>query len=159
MKRFSRFLACLAMGVAAMGASVADASAAKGGPCVEDPSDCGFAPVISGVSAKAMNTTAGLMASINPGEQLTSYEVWLSYAPCQGGAGECSKPVQKEVVASGTIPFKKERRVKAKVKMLTPGCTYGYWFVASNGRGTVESEPEFFTARGGDPNTPKECAR
>lgn len=144
----------------AFGSAGAVVASANSVPCSEDPRDCGLAPTVSNVSVTANRAArATLSSSINPGEQTTTYEVWISYAPCQGGAGECPKPIQKEEVASGSVPYKRTRSVRAKVGMLTPGCTYGYWFVASNGRGTVQSQTEYFVAAGGEPRGPKECGR
>jgi len=143
-------LGCVGTGVAS----------AKGEPCVEDPQDCGFAPTISDLAVNANRPThVELSASIDAGDQKTAYEVWISYAPCQGGAGECPKPIQKELIASGSISYKKTRTVIGKVGMLTVGCTYGYWFVATNGRGTLESEHEYFVVGGAGTHEPKECTR
>ena len=159
MKAFGLLMAASAALLTAGAVSVGVASAHPE-PCAEDPQNCGFPPAITNTSVSANHSThAKLGASINPGDQQTTYEVWISYAPCQGGAGECSKPVQEEELATATLPYKKTRNVKTTVHMLTPGCTYGYWFVATNGRGTVESEHQNFVAAGGEPNGPKECTR
>lgn len=158
MGRMRWVLACVPLVVAATALGGGVAGARGTGPCAEDPSDCGLAPTITAVSATATAKKARLSATINPGDQQTAYEIWISYAPCQGGAGECPKPIQKEEVAGGSIPYKRPRDVKAIIG-LTPGCTYGYWFVASNERGTVETEHEYFVAAGGEPRSPKACGR
>lgn len=109
----------------------------------------------SGVSEHHATVSATIAANGHP----TTYQVWVSYAPCQGGAGECPTPVQKEQIARGKLSAKMGTRdARSKVQMLTPSCTYAYWFVATNSSGTVESEHESFTATGGD-SGPKACKR
>jgi len=155
MVRIALLLTCLTVLVALLAPT---AASAREGPCSEDPADCGFAPTISGATVRAMKAKAGIAAFINPGEQTTSYEIWISYAPCQGGAGECSKPVQQELLATGTVLYKRTRKVGSRVETLTPGCTYGYWLIARNERGLVETEHAYFTA-GRASSGPKECGR
>jgi hypothetical protein len=115
------------------------------------------APKIESVSAdKVGERKATLTASIAAGGRPTRYEVFIEYALCQGGAGECPRPPKNEVIGSGKV--KEGRKLKQKVNMLTPSCTYLFWFVASNADGTAESAHESFTASGGTPG-PKECSR
>jgi hypothetical protein len=138
-----RVLVCLALVVvvAALDAGVASASA----------------PKIESVSAsKVGERKATLTASILAGGLPTRYEVFVEYARCQGGAGECANPPKKEEVASGKV--KEGHKLKQKVNRLTPSCSYVFWFVASNADGRAESAHDSFTARGGT-SGPKECSR
>lgn len=117
-------------------------------------------PEISNVSSSGVTETqATVNATIEPRGHGTVYEVLLTYSPCQGGAGECAQPPVRELVGHGKLPARKtSRTVSTKVRMLTPGCDYSYWLVASNSAGTVESEKRLFTASGGK-SGPTECSR
>ncbi len=152
-------LLATAAGAAALSAGVVSArSATRPAGCVEDPVDCGLPPEITGVSATRLRATSvRLRASIESGSQTSTWELFIRYAPCQGGAGECPKPVQTEKVASGAIAGStRAKRVAEKVTMLTPSCGYEYWFVAHNERGAAESEHEVLRRETGGP---KECRR
>jgi len=117
-------------------------------------------PEITEVSATIIpENGATLHATIAPHGHVTTYHVWLSYSPCQGGAGECPKPIKKEEIASGKIAAgRASKTVQVNVRNVTPNCTYGYWFVAGNSSGTVESEHQGFTAVG-EGGTLGECTR
>ncbi len=98
-------------------------------------------------------------AAIYPDGYATTYELWIEYARCQGGAGECPNPPKKELLKGGTLSNRVElREVTKSVHRTTPGCTYSYWAVASNSHGAVESTHEVFTAPEGT-SGPKECDR
>lgn len=117
-------------------------------------------PEITNVSATIVpENGANLFATIAPHGHATTYQVWLSYSPCKGGAGECAKPRKKEEIAKGKIARSaSSKNVTTSVKNVTPGCTYAYWFVAKNSSGTVESELQNFTAVG-EGGAREECQR
>ena len=156
MKRIRRLVGCLA--VALVLTAVATSMASATGRCGKLGS---CAPTIGSVSAsKVGERDATLTATINPDSLRTQYELWIEHAPCQGGAGECPKPVQKEKIGSGRLSASnRNKKVSEKVRDLSSGhCLYVYWFVASNGSGTAESAHENFTTKGGKEG-PKECSR
>jgi hypothetical protein len=115
-------------------------------------------PEISNVSASEVSSQrATFSATIEPRGSKTTYEVWIRYSPCQGGAGECPQPPLQKRIGHGKVSqHMSSRSVRAKLIMGTPGCTYEYWFVASNASGTVESERQSVTSTGGSPR-PREC--
>jgi hypothetical protein len=117
-------------------------------------------PEISNVSASGVTSRrATLTATIEPRAAATTYSVFVRYSPCPGGSGECPTPPQQERIGHGNVsPKLNARTVRAKLVMLTAGCTYEYWFVASNSFGTVESERESITAVGGS-HAPRTCKR
>lgn len=118
------------------------------------------APEISEVATSSIGEhQATVSATIAPHGQNTTYEVWVSYSPCPRGEGECGKPRVQEKVATRKVSSKDaSQHVERKIGMLTPGCYYDYWFVASNGYGKVESEPVGFLAQEGH-RSPAECRR
>lgn len=115
-------------------------------------------PEISHVSASGVgNRHATFSATIESRGSNTTYEVLIRYSPCQGGAGECPQPIRQKRVGHGKVPEKlSARTVRGKLTMGTAGCTYEYWFVASNASGTVESEHQSVTSAGGS-KLPREC--
>jgi hypothetical protein len=115
-------------------------------------------PEISNVSASGVSTRrATFSATIEPRGSRTAYEVWIRFSPCPGGAGECAQPPRQKRIGHGKVPQQMSARtVRAKLIMGTPGCTYEYWFVASNASGTVESEHESVTSESGS-HPPQEC--
>ncbi len=130
-----------------------DAAAAGGAPC----KGCIGPPVIENVKAgRPGEHSALLSAAITPEGLPTRWEARVEFGVCQGGAGECAKPPKKQKLAGGKIVT--EQLVKVTLGKLTPGCSYSYWFTATNSDGTVTSEPETLTAKGGSPG-PKECSR
>jgi hypothetical protein len=140
--------AALVLGVVALGAVGASATPCKG---------CTGPPMIENVKAgRPSDHSALLSAAITPEGLTTRWEAWVEYGVCQGGAGECPKPPKKQKLASGKIVA--EQLVKVTLSKLTPGCSYSYWFAATNADGTVTSEPQTVTAKGGTPG-PKECSR
>jgi hypothetical protein len=104
----------------------------------------GGVPMLEGLSASEITErTAKLGALINPDGSRTTYQLWVEYAPCQGGAGECPNPPVIEKVGKGKIaPGDQGVAVSRNLKMLTPGCHYTYWFVATNSFGTAQSSRE-----------------
>src|SRR5580693_4898212 len=95
-----RVLVCLALVVVVPALDAAAASAS--------------APKIESVSAsKVGERKATFTASVLAGGLPTRYEVFLEYAQCQGGAGECPRPPKKEVLGSGNV--KDGHRLKQKV--------------------------------------------
>lgn len=153
----ARWLVGLAVVVAALAAGEGQASAKCGRherKCCGKYGAC--KPRIESVSASKIGEHSVTLEAVIAPEIPAKYEAWISYAPCQGGAGECPKPVQTETVGHGTVFG--SRTVHQKVRMLTPGCTYVYWFVATNYEGKAESAHESFTAAGGT-SGPKECSR
>jgi hypothetical protein len=117
-------------------------------------------PEISNVSASGVTgRRATLSATIEPRGAPTAYEVFVRYSPCPGGAGECAMPPRQERIGHGKIsPTVNARTVRPKLVMLTAGCTYEYWFVASNSFGTVESERQSVTSVAGS-RQPRACKR
>jgi hypothetical protein len=117
-------------------------------------------PEISSVSSSGVSERrAALAATIEPRGSATLYEVFVRYSPCGGGAGECPTPPRQERIGHGRVsPKLNARTVRAKLVMMTPGCTYAYWFVASNASGSVESEHQSVTALGGG-HGPRTCKR
>jgi hypothetical protein len=69
--------------------------------------------------------------------------------------GALARPLH-EMIRSATV--REDRKISKKVNMLTPSCTYVFWFVASNSDGTVESAHAGSKAAGGKPG-PKEYRR
>jgi hypothetical protein len=104
-------------------------------------------PEISNVAASNIGTRqASVMATIEARGSNTTYELLMRYSPCPAGAGECPQPPRQERFGHGKVSHRSgTRTVRANLKMLTKGCTYEYWFVASNASGTVESEHQSLT--------------
>jgi hypothetical protein len=117
-------------------------------------------PEISNVSASGVSERrATLTATVEPRGSQTLYEVFVRYSPCPGGSGECPTAPRQERIARGKIsPKLNARSVHAKLVMLTAGCTYEYWFVASNASGAAQSERHSLTAVGGG-HAPRTCKR
>jgi hypothetical protein len=116
------------------------------------------APSIEGLGASQIGEAkATIAASISADGAKTKYQVWVAYAPCQGGAGECAKPFQEEELVRGSVMARDTREIERALSGLTGGCSYSFWFVASNSQGTVESEHASFETPG--PAGPKACRR
>lgn len=159
MVRLRWFVVSLAVALAltAVSAGTASAKCSKHEKvCCGEKGVC--APGIRSVSASHVGERTVTLVAVVETPIRTEYEVWISYARCQGGAGECPKPVQTEAVGHGTASGSRARTVRQRVRNLTPGCTYVYWFLASNKEGEAESSHESFTAAGGTPG-PKACNR
>lgn len=93
-------------------------------------------------------TQATVSATIEPHGHATSYEVWLIYSPC-APFSECPKALIKQRIGQGKLRSKTASGVVGKtIKMLSPGCDYAYWFVASNSAGRVESEQHVIATEG-----------
>jgi hypothetical protein len=135
MRRTGWLGALLAM-IAALGAIAAGGAGAAGGgpraPSIED---------LSG--SRVRETSAELRARIDPHGAGTKYTFWVTYDPCQHGAGECSKGPQTEQVADGTLPAR-ERALPVSTKLgdLKHGCLYTFWVLAKNSQGEAESSHE-----------------
>jgi hypothetical protein len=156
--RLFRTVLGLVLAMATLGVAGAGTASAKG-PCGEQGSCPPGPPKIQGLSASASRHSAKLRASIYPDSYATTYEIWIEYAQCQGGAGECPKPPKKEKVGGGKVSASREaQEISKKVGMLTPSCLYVYWLVAINSKGSVESMHEHITATGGKEG-PKACRR
>jgi hypothetical protein len=117
-------------------------------------------PEISNVSASNVGARhATVTATIEPRGSDTTYELMMRYSPCPAGAGECPQPPRVERDGHGKVAQKlATRTVRAKLVMLTKGCIYEYWIVASNASGTVESEHHSIATAGGS-RPPAECKR
>ena len=151
MTRLSRLGTVLAITVALGLAVGAGGASAKGGHCSKAGS---CTPQIESVAASNITENSVTLEAVILAKAGTKYEIWLSYAPCQGGAGECPKPIRKKKIGHGKLPASNTAQTVSQNVVLTPGCTYTYWFVA----GTVESVHESFTAAGGTAG-PKKCSR
>jgi hypothetical protein len=118
-------------------------------------------PEISSVSASNVGARhATVSATIEPRGSDTRYELLVRYSPCPGGAGECAQPARQERDGHGKVSHAlSSTEVRAKLVMLTKGCTYEYWIVASNASGTVESERQSITTPSGGTRPPRECKR
>jgi hypothetical protein len=100
-------------------------------------------PVIEAVQAqKVTKRGAQLEAKINPDGSQTTYAFWVSYDPCQHGAGECALEPQTEELGrdrlhSGSVGV----AVHKQLSKLKHGCVYAVWVLAANTSGEAESKP------------------
>ena len=156
MGRMRWVLACVPLVVAATALGGGCAGARGTGPCAEDPSDCGLAPTIAAVSDQAgreRRRGSARRSTRAISRRRTRSGLAMRHARA-APANARNRSRKKRSPQAGAFPYKRPRDVKAIIG-LTPGCTYGYWFVASNERGTVETEHEYFVAAGGEPGARK----
>ena len=95
MKRLSWLGVCLAT-TAVLAVVGAGQASAKGKPCGK-PGAC--TPHIESVAASSVGEHKATLEASIQAVAGAKYEIWVSYAACQGGAGECPKPVQKAPAA------------------------------------------------------------
>jgi hypothetical protein len=121
------FAVCLFAAFVALGLGAASAFAA--------------APTISSTSVSAVTTTTALLeAGINPQGEATTYHFEYGAADC--ASSPCTSiPVPNGNVGSGSEAV----TVKHEAEGLTPGATYHYRVVASNGSGTTEGADQVFS--------------
>jgi len=107
------------------------------------------APTISSTGVTGVTTkTAILEAGINPGGEATTYHFEYGLADCS--ASSCtSAPVPDGNVGSGSSAV----QVKKEIKGLTPGATYHFRAVASNGSGPITGPDHTFKTYAPSPDS------
>lgn len=111
----------------------------------------GHGPVVAGVSAPEIaETNAELNAEIDPNGLATTFAFWVTYEPCQNGAGRCAiQGPETELVAEGELPAGSGPvSADATMRGLRHGCGYAYWVVARNAAGEADSKQKTLKTRG-----------
>lgn len=124
----------------------------------EAPPKTGEAPTIDGASVSEITERgAKLEAQINPNGLRTEYELVLEYALCQSPRGANCEVWSAKTVGSGAIAAGDEpEAVSALATNLSPGYSYTYRVIATNGAGTTNGQPQGFkTLQEGSPPTSK----